>query len=283
MPQISEYTDYRKFLKDYYEETRKTNPRYSFELFSRKAGIKSRGFLHNVIKGTRNLSTAHVFGLVQAMKLDKHETEYFENLVAFNQAADSREKHVFYSRLSAIKNNGIKAWKPQLLRRDQFEFYSQMLHSTIRSLIGLYGFKDDYAWLAKSVIPNIKPLQAKKSVALLERLGLITKNKNGQYTVTDKSIASPKEVTDVALLRFHEQTGQHALEALKNLPRDKRNFSSMTLGVSKKTYDEICEDIYAIRQKILQKAEADDQADSVYQLNFQLFPVASVKKERNSK
>jgi uncharacterized protein (TIGR02147 family) len=156
-----------------------------------------------------------------------------------------------------------------------------MRHSIIRSLIDMHGFKDDYEWLAKSINPPIKPLQAKKSVALLERLGLIAKSKNGEYTVTNKSIASPKEVTDIAIMRFHEESGQRALSALTKILRDKRNFSAMTLGISKKTYDEICEDIYALRQKILQKAEADNQADSVYQLNFQLFPVASAIKERN--
>jgi uncharacterized protein (TIGR02147 family) len=123
MRPISEYTDYRQFLKDFYEDTRKSNLSYSFELFSRKAGISSKGFLHNVIQGKRNLSKSHVFGIAQAIKLNKSETEYFENLVAFNQAKNAGEKAVFFDRLSGIKSNGAAAWVPQILRKDQFEYY----------------------------------------------------------------------------------------------------------------------------------------------------------------
>jgi uncharacterized protein (TIGR02147 family) len=276
MISISSYTDYRAFLKDYYEEAKARNPGYSYQVLSRMAGIKSKGFLHNVISGKRSLSVSNVFGIARALKLDKHETEYLENLVALDSAACLEEKNLYYDRLSSIKANGKTAWQPQILRNEQFEFYSKLHHSVIRSLIDLLGFKGDYARLAASVNPRITPRQAKRSVELMRKLGLICKDTTGRYAITEKSIATPREVVTLATLNFHKESAELALRALTTMPREQRNFSCVTLGISRKAYERICEEIREFRAKLVQIAEADVAADTVYQVNFQCFPVSNL-------
>jgi len=280
MPDIYKYTDYRKYLHDYYEEAKGRNPGFSYQVFSEKAGIKSRGFLYNVVHGKRTLSKSHVFAVSQAMRLNRYESDYFENLVALNQAATLKERNHFYERLSSIKANGSSATKPQIVRNEQFEFYSKLHYSVVRSLIDMHGFKDDYAQLARCVRPRITPTQARKAVDLLERQGFIKKQRNGSYKVVNKSIATEPEVVSLAVLNFHKQAGELALKALEELPRDERNISGVTLGISKDAYNRICEEIEAFRSRMLQIAEADDNADTVYQLNFQLFPVSSTNNQR---
>jgi uncharacterized protein (TIGR02147 family) len=283
MPNICEYTDFRKFLNDYYSEVKSKNRNFSYQIFSAKAGIRSKGFLFNVMQGKRKLSQSKCYDLAAAMKLNKHETEYFENLVAFNQTSGQRERDRLFGKLSSIKKSGKTAWKPQIVRQDQYQFYSEHHHSVIRSLIEMYGFKNDYKWLADNVYPRIKPLQAKRSVLLLERLGFIRKQKDGSYKVLDKSIATSPEVMSLAAVNFHRQSGRLALKALDELPKEKRNITGLTLGISKETYQEICEDIRSFRSKLLQKAEQDEKADAAYQLNFQFFPVSRTDFERKSK
>jgi uncharacterized protein (TIGR02147 family) len=280
MPDISKYTDYRKFLSDYYEEAKAKNPGFSYQVFSTSAGIKSKGFLHNVIQGRRSLSKSNIFGLSQAMRLNKYETDYFDNIVAFNQAASLRERNYFYEKLSSIKAGGRSAWSPQIIRNDQFEFYSKLHHSVIRSLIGMYGFKGDYEWLAKAVEPRLTPGRARKSVELLARIGFIKKQKDGSYKIVDVSIATPPEVESLAVQNFHRQSGELGLKALNDLPKEKRNITGVTLGISKETYKTICKEIKAFRTRLLQIAEPDEEADSVYQLNFQFFPVSRTDIER---
>jgi uncharacterized protein (TIGR02147 family) len=281
MPNISEYTDYRKFLRDYYEEAKAKNPGYSYQVFSIKAGLKSKGFLYNVLHGKRAISRSNIFSFSQAMRLNKYEMEYFEYLVAFNQAKNLRERTYFFERLSSIKNSGPKAWKPQIVRNEQYEFYSNFHHSIVRSLIGMFGFKDDYQWLAKRVYPAITPGKAKKSVALLERLGFIKKQKDGSYTLTDATITTPAEVMSVAVQNFHKQAGGLALKALSGLPGGRRNITGVTLGISKETYAIMCEEIHAFRTRLLQIAESDQNADEVYQLNFQFFPASKSTPEKD--
>ncbi len=275
MPNIYEYTDYRKFLRDYYEEARKKNPAFSYQVFSRKAGIKSRGFLYNAVHGRRSLSMSHVFALSQAMHFNRYESEYFENLVAFNQASTLKERNYFYERLSSIKTNGPKAWKPQIIRNEQFEYYSKLHYGVVRSIIDMHGFDGDYEALSKMVWPRITPAQARSAIELLEKLGFIKKQKNGNYEVTNKSIATEPEVVSLAVLNFHKQSAALALRTIEEMPREERNFSGCMLGISKQSYERICEEIRVFRSRLLQIAEDDQKADTVYQLNFQLFPVST--------
>jgi uncharacterized protein (TIGR02147 family) len=274
MPDISQYTDYRKLLQDYYEEARKKNPGFSYQVFCEKAGIKSKGFLYNVVHGRRTLSKSHIFALSQAMHLNKCETEYLENLVAFNEATTLKERNYFYERLSSIKAGGAQAWKTQIIRNKQFEYYSRLHYGVVRSIIGMHGFDGDYKALGGSIRPRITPRQARSAIELLEKLGFIQKQKNGVFQVRDKSITTEPEVVSLAVLNFHRQASELGAKALEDLPRGQRNITGCMLGISKKTYDSICEEIRIFRSRLVQLAEADTAADTVYQLNFQLFPVS---------
>jgi uncharacterized protein (TIGR02147 family) len=274
LPNISEYTDYRAFLSDFYDETKAKNPGFSYQTFSDRAGLASKGFLFNVIKGRRSLSKSNIFGLSKAMKLSKNETDYFENLVAFNLAKSLEERNHFYERLSSIKISGKAAARPQIVRKEQFEFYSRVHHSVIRSLIDVHGFTDDYERLAKTVRPRITAKQARASVELLEKLGFIARRNDGSYKVVDKSIATPPEVVNLAVQIFHREAGELALRALNDLPREARNISGVTLGISRETYRKICDEIQQFRAKLVHIAEADASADAVYHLNVQFFPVS---------
>jgi uncharacterized protein (TIGR02147 family) len=279
MPDLTKYTDYRKFLNDYYFESKKEDPDFTFMTFSSSSGLKSKGFLYNVIQGKRNLNGNHVAGLLKVLKFKAFEKSYFETLVRFNQETDPLLKKNHYDKLSEIKSRGKHPWKCQILRKDQFEFYSKYHHSVIRSLIGLLGFNGDYKQLAKKVYPKITPRQAKSSVRLLLRLGLI-KKAGGAYQITDKSISTPPEIESVAVLDFHRQSLELALKALTDLPKNKRSFSSATLGLSPSGYQKMCDEIVASRFRQLEIAEKDKGQGEVYQLNYQLIPVSRIHVRR---
>ena len=54
-PNVFEYTDYRKFLKDYYEDNKGKKPYFSYRYLSKKAGINASAFFKYVIEGKRGL------------------------------------------------------------------------------------------------------------------------------------------------------------------------------------------------------------------------------------
>jgi uncharacterized protein (TIGR02147 family) len=280
MPTVFDYTDYRKYLLDFYKDKKADNPSFSYNSFSTKAGFKNKGFLHTVLHGSKNLSKSSIVKIVNAIGLKKSEAEYFENLVFFNQAIDLIERTYFCEKMNSVRHSSRSVTVVQQTRRDQYEFYSKWYHSAVRSLIDMYPFKNDFAWLARSVYPPITRKQAKNSVALLEKLGLIEKHRDGDYRLTSKNITTGNEIAALAALNFHKKAAHLVEHALDTLPRDKRNITGLTLGVSETMYRKICEEIAAFRTRIVNLVQEDVGADRTYQLNFHFFPISNVSDKR---
>lgn len=283
MINVFDYTDYKDYLKDYYDEKKKDNPGYSYQVLANRAGFKNRGFVYNIVKGNKNLSRPNCYRLSEALGHNKYETEYFENLVAFNKSRNIKERTHFFEKLNDIKNRGKGYSKAQLVRKDQYEFYSKWYYCAIRSIIDMYPFKDDYKWLARMVSPHILPKQAKKGVDLLKKLNMITKNRNGTYRLTNKNITTGSDIISLAVQNLHIDFTSLAKKALLELPKEKRNITGLTLGISEESYKEICRETLKFQQKIMEIADSDDCADRAYQYNFHIFPLSGTDRERNKK
>jgi len=70
-----------------------------------------------------------------------------------------------------------------------------------------------------------------------------------------------------------------SVDALDQLPRDKRDISATTMTVSRRLGDQLRDEINALRKKFLQLSAAETQPEEVYQLNIQLFSLVK-KKEK---
>jgi uncharacterized protein (TIGR02147 family) len=272
---VFEYYDYRKYLADCYKEKKALSSGFSYTVFSKMAKFANKGFIHNVIHGTKNLSKQSVYKLSRALRHTKSEAEYFENLVFFNQATEREERNHFYENLVSVRSRNPRAVARLRLTREQYEYYSEWYHSAVRSIIGMIRFTGDYAQLAQAVYPAILPKQAKKSVALLVKLGLIRKGKNGVYELTQSHITTGEEILDLAVLNFHRKATELAGGAMDKLPKDERNITGITLGTSGKAYNEICEAGREFRQRVVDIVDADkEKTDRVYRLNIHLFPMS---------
>ena len=93
LPKVYEYLDYRAFMRDHFAASKASMPQYSFRYLARKAGFTSSNFLKLVMDGDRNLGPQAIEKVAKAMKLDSHETEFFAQLVALNQAQTVAERN----------------------------------------------------------------------------------------------------------------------------------------------------------------------------------------------
>ena len=280
MTTVFDYSDYRKYLEDYYNEKKAENNAFSYQSLARKAGFNNRGFAYNIVNGKKNLSPANCHRISEALRHNKYEAEYFETLVAFNHAKDVKEKNRCFEKLCQIKMRGRGFSKTQIVNKNQYEYYSRWYHSAVRSIIGMYKFKNDYKWLARMVTPTITVKQAKKSVTLLKELGMITKQKTGCYALSDTSISTGKEVVGLAVQNFHSECTDLANNAIQTVSKDNRNITGLTLGISKTSYGRICDEIARFQDEIMEIANSDEEADRVYQLNFHLFPMSKSDNEK---
>lgn len=281
MVSVYDYMDYRKYLKHWFEGKKHSSPTYSYGAFAGKAGFADKGFLNNVIHGRRALTKESLTKVSRAIGHTKTEAEYFESLVYFNRAKTLKDRVYYHEKLLGVKGGHDAARKALLLRKDQYDYCSRWYHSAIRSLIDMYPFKGDFHWLAKKVYPSITPSQARKSVALLERLDLVRRDDEGVYALTSKSITTGSEVRSLAAQCFHRDVTGLALNALDCVDPSLRNITGLTMGISEATYHTICEELRLFRARLVALVEADDSPDRTYQLNLHLFPVTSVKPRDN--
>src|SRR4051812_24747415 len=86
METLYAYTDYRKYLRDYFQEKKQSNKHFSLKVLAEKSGFKARDYLMRVMRGDRNLSEAGIKKLSEFFRFSEKQAEYFQTLVMFNQA-----------------------------------------------------------------------------------------------------------------------------------------------------------------------------------------------------
>ena len=144
----------------------------------------------------------------------------------------------------------------------------------IRELVSAKDFKGDFKKLGRSVMPPISASDAEKSVRLLLELGFIQNNGKGTYTKTVASLTTGPQVRSVAVANYHKAMMARASESIERFPALQRDISSLTIGVSERTFSAIVAKIAEIRREFLEMAETDKKLHKVIQLNFQLSPVS---------
>lgn len=98
LTQITEFTDYRAFLRQLYEAEKSLNPGTNLAKFSERFG-KSPSLLRHILAGTRNLTVANIHEMADSLRFSPSERSYFEAVVLENQAKSPSEKAHYLSRV----------------------------------------------------------------------------------------------------------------------------------------------------------------------------------------
>jgi len=267
---IFKYTDYRQYLKDYYELQRSLDPQFTYRYIAGCVGFKSAGHFTQILKGLINLSSSMAASFIDFLKLNNREADYFDLLVRFEQAKTHAEKRRYFERITKFSEMKVATLAPS-----QYEYYNKWYYVAVREILSYFPFKGDYAALAKNVRPSISQLEAKKTIALLLKLGLIEKNSNGMYKKNTASVSATPLGGSIAITNQALQTMRLAQESIDRFPKEQRNISGVAFSVSQKTFDSMQEEIRSFRKRILDIAQSDPYPDTVYQFNVQLFPLSA--------
>lgn len=276
MKSILEYLDYRKFMQDFYAEKKRTAA-FSWRDFAARAGYSSPVFLKLVCDGKNGLSRKVVCRVGEAMNLAGYELDYFKNLVEFNQAKRDANRKAAYENMRAI----AKEHKVGAIDDAHYSYFSSWVYPTIRELAPTMGCAES-AEMAKRCVPKVSAAEVENAVRFLMDNGMLKVDANGKYEMTEKSIATgPIPVASLAIRNFHRQMSTLALDTLDTIPTSERNFSTLTLGISKNSYEQILKELEEFRRKVVAITTNDNESDRVYQMNFQLFPLTYSIEEKN--
>ncbi|MBN1576328.1 MAG: TIGR02147 family protein [Chitinispirillaceae bacterium] len=277
MPDIYHYSDYRKFLHDRLEEKKRENPAISFRMLARQVGYKAPSYLPMLLSGRINMSLDMCLKFCSYMKLTKKRCDYFQNMVLFGNASSHKEQKLYFDKMRSFKEAAV-----HLIDSAQYRFYEKWYNPAIRALLEFFPLRDEYEVIGKLLIPAITGREVQESFELLKELKMIEKDKDGFYRPADAVISTGYEASGIAINTFLYNTLRLSESALGRFPRDERNFSCLTLGISKNGFNEIRQELREFRRKVLKIAE-DDKADRIYQFGFQLFPVSHQYSQRKKK
>jgi uncharacterized protein (TIGR02147 family) len=185
------------------------------------------------------------------------------------------KRELLFQELVELKTQEVKA-EDNLLA--QLEFFTEWFHSAIYELSFTGTFSDDPKALAATLTPRIRPEQARKSLELLERLGLLSRDADsGQYKPTHSRISTGDEIASLAITRYHQKMIELGKESLTAIHAQARDISSVSIAIPSSLLPEVKKEISLFRKKLLNMAEQARNADVVYQTNIQLFPLSRDK------
>jgi uncharacterized protein (TIGR02147 family) len=273
MKPIVEYTDFRLYMRDFYEE-RKRCSAFSWREFSKVAGFSSPSYMKVVCDGKSNLSRIGIERTGAAMGLSGFEMDYFREMVVFGQAESEDKKKETYERMLAM----AKAHKVRVLEGDLFEYYETWRNPVLRELAPIMPGATP-GELAKMCYPEVSAQEVQQSLHFLTKSGLLKKDSEN-FVQSETSLRGTTDATRLAMRGMHRIMSRLATPALE-LPKEVRNFSGVTMGLSRDSFGKIEKVLDECRQKIIEIAAEEKNIEQVYRLNLQLFPLTKNVKEGN--
>jgi len=261
--------NYRDYLRAFYFEKKGSDKGFSYQVMAESAGFSSKSFIKLVIDGKKNLTSESSIRLNNVLKLNEKSFSYFNDLVAFNQARSMRERNENLKRLFSYRKRN----PGRLVLQDRYEFYARWYHNTIRELLPIFNFKEDYGLLGKMVDPPISAREARESVKLLLTLKLIVK-KGSAYVQSTPLITTGEEVKSAAVQNFHVQNLALAAASIDHCEGPRRDLSCLVLGLSQEGFERVKKETQEFRKKILSIAREDKNPANVYHYATQFFPTS---------
>lgn len=268
MKRIEHYDNYRTFLRDYIDEQKLRFPHFSNRYFCRKSGISSPSLCAEVISGKRNLTGRTIAALCKGMALTQRDADYFRCLVHYNQSKSIDEQSLYLVELKKYR----KKISTGIIPADSFDYFEHWCNPALRELACIADWHDDYDLLGRMLHPPVSGATARKSIDMLIRTGFLKKHEDGTYTQSSPAITTGNNVVGVRSL--NRQLGELGIASIEGLPVDERYISSMTVGISKKTYQALLQEIESFKDRLRNIVDEDDQSDSVYNVNIHLFPLS---------
>lgn len=268
MAPIFEYMDYRKYILDFYKE-QKSCSAFTWREFAQKAGFKNPVYLKQITEGQYNLSPNAVGKVAVAMKLVGFEVDYFKLLVSFAKAKSFSSKRKIFDEIREFAREN----KVTTLDEGLYQYFSSWKYPLIREMASAMRSplpRD----IAKRSLGRLDESDVEEILSFLTNRGLLQRDKRGNYHQTHKSLSMINEAMPIAAREMQREMGNFALKALEFMPLTERNMSGLTMGISRKTYEQIFEEIADFRKRLMTIiTSADDAVEKVYRLNLQFFPL----------
>lgn len=271
---VTAFMTVAEYLAAVFAQLKALVPRYTYERFSDDLGFGANNIAYLYAHGKRPMTLKTADRLVKVLGLKKLERRYFLQMVEAQRASGSSDRPEAYEKLAALKSKAL----PKALSRRQLEFFNHWYHAAILALLHLPDAEDTPEWISVQLRPNIPPTKVAKSLSLLKRLGQIHFDaEKGRLVPSQTFVNTGPEVLGLAIIRYHQQMIELARDALTDVPPEQREISAVTISVASDQLQDIKQRIQEFQRELMTMSESAENANEVFQINLQVFPLASVK------
>ena len=270
---IVDFFDYRDYLKSIYQELKKIKKPYSYQFFAEDLGFSATNVIRLVIVGKRKLSLKSANTIVTSLGLNHEPRKYFLALVKYANVRTAASKKEIFQRLLLLKQRCLEEKNDEV----KLKYFSKWYIPAIREMLRMDDFSFDHEWIANNLRESIQAKEIEQSINVLREIGVIT---------PDFSVARKNKIQDIpvvlpadrtanyySIIEYHQQMLKVAANSLLSVPKEDREFNSLTICVSKGTQKKIKGLIRKFCQEILELEEQSQDRTSVEQLNIQFFPL----------
>jgi uncharacterized protein (TIGR02147 family) len=278
---VYQYTNFREYLRDYYDFRKSGERGYSYRAFSKAAGFSSPNFLKLLIDGQRNVSPAATEKLIVGLRLNESSARFFRELVKFNQSKNDQVKHAHYLKMQELSPNARK----RNLEENTVKYLSNWIYPLIREMVTLPDFRDDPYWIERRIRRSISHQEIIEALSFLKEKKFIRKNPDNTWEALDNLVISSDEIQSLAIRNYHRQMLNGAMSALQELPLEQREFGAITFNLPPEAVAELKHRLKKFRTEIsewtaaLCQEQNEELSSQVVQLNFQMYELTKgVKK-----
>ena len=269
-PQVFQYHDPVEYLNASIQSMQARNSSFSMRSWAKQLQMNHVAMLSMVLNRKRKLLPSLSSKISAQFRTNGRFTEtearYFDMLVLFNNASTADEKNFYEGILSGLKPDQTFS----TLELDKLNAISDWYHSAILEMTNLKNFNPDHQWISLKLGGSVNKDQVRAAIERLLRLGLLEKTKDGKLKKTKVLLATPTDIPNQSLKKYHREVISKAMTALDSQPVEMRDITSMTFSMDTKKIPEAKKMIRDFRRKLV-KFLATQEGESVYQFNMQLF------------
>ena len=254
--------DFRLYLQNELIERCKRNPKYSLRSFANAMDIEASA-LSKILRGKRRLTEETLIKVSKQLGLAPDEVERFKLTLKSPDKSD------------------VVIQDFQQLSLDTFRVIADWYHYAILELTTVKGFKASPKWISKALGITVSEINI--AIERLKRLGFLKLDKGRMMDISGDITTVGNDFTDGAFRKLQKQVLQKALDALEDIPYEKRDQTSLTMAINSEKLQEAREKIKQFRRSFCNFLQKDQSRDEVYQLNVSLYPLTQLNHKRRSK
>lgn len=260
--------DSKSIILKGYRAKKDRNLNFSIRSWAKQLGLSSHGTLQQVLNGKRLLPKKHLPLIIKSLDLSKKDSDLLETLLDIEKSKSQEEKELH---LKKLENFNSDEFFRSTLEVENFKYFENPLHSIIRTMIDLKGFKNSPSWIQKKLRIKTYQDEIKEIIIRLISLGLVEEN-NGILKKSSRHISNKIDTPNKAVQKFHERTCLLAATEVHKQSVDEREFNSFCMNIDPKKLSNAKQDIRKFISDFIDEYEVEpNKSKSTYQLNLNFF------------